>query len=144
MSLTDGQKAADILENSSNITTETLNFDDSVNNATMTSAQIDQYASLDTGNVSHDEASKAKTKKAMTTFTADMDRIWESIPDRRKKMIEKEIKLRKITIMLDNEGFTKEEINQVFSRYPSEELFNDIVQRFDESDLPDPDISDIL
>lgn len=74
----------------------------------------------------------------------DMSRIWENMDNRRREMCEKEIRLRKITTQLKHENFTQKEINDVFNKHASKELFDDIVKKYNERGIADPDISDIL
>jgi hypothetical protein len=85
----------------------------------------------------------AQSSANATSFCADIDRIIDSLPERRQAMIRREIRLRKIHACLVWMGYTQEQINKVFSEHCSEELFNELERKHDEVGLPTPDISDI-
>lgn len=80
-------------------------------------------------------------KQDFANFSEDVMRIRESMPERRRLAVAKEMRLKKITIQLREEGYSDSQINKIFQFNPDKELFDDIVKKYDESGKLDPDVS---
>lgn len=82
-----------------------------------------------------------------STFEAhedDVMRIRDSIPDRKKIALEKELRLRKIIAQLKFTGYDQQQINEILNKHADKSLFDDIVEQYDLRDIPDPDLSDLM
>lgn len=83
-------------------------------------------------------------KNNFLQFADDCARIRDNvIPSKKVEAREKEIRLRKITGQLKAEGYTQSLINKIFQYHASEELFDDIVKKYDDSGKPEPNVDDI-
>lgn len=86
--------------------------------------------------------SELNTKDTISQINEAADNIrYNLIPDRRQQMIQREIKLRKIVITLEENGYDKNQVNDILENKMSPELAADLVNKYNSTHDKDPDVS---
>jgi hypothetical protein len=86
--------------------------------------------------------SELNTKDTVSQINAAADNIrYNLIPDRRQQMKQREIKLRKIVIALEENGYSKDQVNDILENKMSPELADSLVNDYNSKHTSDPDVS---
>jgi uncharacterized protein (UPF0297 family) len=90
----------------------------------------------------HNESHEAQ-ESLVSQYETDQDKVYTEMQSRKTKAEIAEIRLKKIVIVLGEEGYSQKQINQILNYHLSSDndLSNDLVKKYDETHKSDPDIS---